>query len=120
MNTARTLAATALAAAALLGAQTVATAQVDPTNRMDLGEFYAIHLGDTQTQVEAACDCTGNWLDRWTTVDGVTHKRVAYDDADDHAFQIDYYRTASGTWAAELKSIHADGVIFPFKSDRSG
>lgn len=117
-TTKRTAAAAILAGLAMAGTQAVATAQAkDPENRMDLGEFYTIRAGDYQAGVEAECGCTADWLDRWTTVDGVTHKRVAYADAADHQFRVDYFRE-DGVWVLESKSIQADGLVFAFKSDR--
>jgi hypothetical protein len=94
----------------------------DTSNRMDLGEFYAIHGADTQSQVEATCSCSGTVV---ATFDApapggntlVAHKRVAYSDAADHGFQVVYYM-GDNAWREESKSIVADGSALPFKSDR--
>jgi hypothetical protein len=116
--TKRTAAAAMLAGLVLAGGQAVATAQTpDPSNRMDLGEFYATAVGDYQAGVEAECGCTGTVLDR-SAVGGVHHKTVEYADTADHQFRVTYFRSR-GVWTVEHKDVVADGQVFPFRSDRS-
>lgn len=116
--TQRIAAAAMLAGLVLAGSQAVATAQPeDPSNTLDLGEFYATAIGDFQPGVEAQCGCTGTVLDR-SRVDGVRHKTVEYADTIDHQFRVTYRRW-HGVWVVESKAVVADGQVFQFRSDRS-